>query len=57
MRFVVEGSAVGQPDLGVVILDGGAGVGVFERSAGFSDEGYKAGVVRRVWGAGVGGLI
>ena len=58
MRFVTEGSGVGQSDLGlgVVVLDGGAGVGVFERSAAFSDAGCKAGVVRRVRGAGVGGL-
>jgi len=54
VRFVAEGSGVGQSDLG---LDSGAGVDVFERSVGFSDAGYKAGVVRRVWGPEVGGLI
>ena len=59
VRFVAEGSGVGQSDLGlgVVVLDGGVGVGIFERSAALSDAGYKAEVVRRVWGAGVGGLI
>lgn len=50
VRFVAEGSGVGQSDLGlgVVALDGGADVGVFERSAAFSDAGYRAGVVKRV---------
>jgi len=39
VRFVAEGSGVGQSDLGlgVVVLDSGAGVDVFERSAAFSD--------------------
>jgi len=57
VQFVAEGSGDGQPDLGVVVLDGSAGIGVFEWNAAFSDEGYKTGVVTRVWGAGVGGLI
>ena len=60
VRFVAEGSGVGGQSnlgLGVVVLDGGAVVGVFERSAAFSDGGCKAGVVRRVRAAGVGGLI
>ena len=52
VRFAAERSGVGgQSDLGlgVVVLEGGVGVGIFERSAALSDAGYKAGVVRRVW--------